>query len=46
MPKQKFTTTLDETLLEKLKIKAIKEKKSVSAILEELIKQFLEESAE
>lgn len=46
MPKQKFTTTLDEALLEKLKIKAIREKKSVSALLEEIIKRFLEESAE
>lgn len=42
MSKQKFTTTIDESLLEQIKILAIKEKCSVSAILERLIKEYLE----
>lgn len=37
MAKQKFTTTIDSELLEKIKIQAIKEKRSVSDLLEELI---------
>lgn len=41
MAKQKFTTTIDGELLEKVKIQAIKEKRSVSDILEELIKKYL-----
>lgn len=41
MAKQKFTTTIDSELLEKVKIQAIKEKRSVSDILEELIKKYL-----
>lgn len=45
MAKQKFTTTIDETLLEKIKIKSIREKRSVSEILEELITEYLEKSA-
>lgn len=39
--KTKITTTIDETLLEQLKIAAIKEKCSVSSILEKLIKEYL-----
>lgn len=42
MGKVKFTTTIDESLLEQIKILAIKEKCSVSAILERLIKEYLE----
>lgn len=42
MGKVKFTTTIDESLLERIKILAIKEKCSVSAILERLIKEYLE----
>lgn len=45
MPKQKFTTTIDSELLEKIKIQAIKEKRSVSDLLEELITKYLEETA-
>lgn len=45
MAKQKFTTTIDTELLEKIKIQAIKEKRSVSDLLEELIKKYLEETA-
>ena len=40
--KSKFTTTLDANLLEKIKIQAIKERTSVSKILEKLISQYLE----
>lgn len=45
MAKQKFTTTIDTELLEKIKIQAIKEKRSVSDLLEELIKKYLEKNA-
>lgn len=41
MNRKKFTTTIDEELIEKIKIQAIKEKRSVSQILEELIKEYL-----
>lgn len=41
MKKVKFTTTIDEGLLEQIKIIAIKEKRSVSSILETLIKDYL-----
>lgn len=44
MAKVKFTTTIDESLLEQIKILAIKEKCSVSAILERLIKEYLEKN--
>lgn len=44
MGKVKFTTTIDESLLEQIKIFAIKEKCSVSAILERLIKEYLEKN--
>lgn len=42
MAKIKFTTTIDESLLEQIKIMAVKEKCSVSAILEKLIKEYIE----
>lgn len=45
MAKKKFTTTVDEELLEKIKIQAIKEKRSVSDLLEELILAYLEKEA-
>ncbi len=44
MGKVKFTTTIDESLLEQIKILAIKEKCYVSAILERLIKEYLEKN--
>lgn len=37
-----FTTTLNEQLLELLRIQAIKEKRNINDILEELIKKYLE----
>ena len=42
MAKKKFTTNIDEELLDKIKIKAIKEKKNVNKTLEELLKKYLE----
>lgn len=45
MAKQKFTTTIDDELLERIKIQAIKEKRSVSDLLEELIAKYLGEIA-
>jgi hypothetical protein len=44
MAKQKFTTTIDAELLKQIKKKAIDENRSVSDLLEELIKKYLEES--
>lgn len=41
MAKKKFTTTLDEDLLEAIKIQAIREKRSVADLLEQLIKDHL-----
>jgi hypothetical protein len=41
MKKVKFTTTIDQELLEKIKIQAIKEHLSVSTILERLITEYL-----
>ena len=41
--KVKFTTTIDSDLLERAKIQAIKEKKSVAKIIEKLLKKYLEE---
>lgn len=45
MAKQKFTTTIDSELLEQIKIQAIKEKRSVSDLLEELIRKYLDNTA-
>ena len=41
MAKKKFTTTIDEDLLWKAKIQAATEKRSVSDLLEELLKNYL-----
>lgn len=45
MKKVKFTTTIDQELLEKIKIQAIKEHCSVSEILERLITRYLSTSS-
>ena len=45
MAKKKFTTTVDEELLEKIKIQSIKEKRSVSDLLEELIRSYLDKTS-
>ena len=39
--KKKFTTSIESELLKKIKIQAIKEGRSVSAILEELIEKYI-----
>ena len=46
MPRQKFTTTIDSELLERIKIQAIKEKCSVAALLERLINDYLSSNPE
>lgn len=46
MDKVKFTTTIDREILSKIKIQAIKENRSVSVILCELIRKYLEEKGE
>lgn len=43
MARKKFTTTLDEDLISKIKIQAINEKTDVSKLLEKLIVKYLEE---
>lgn len=43
MEKVKFTTTIDKDLLSMIKIEAIKESRSVSAILTEIIEKYLKE---
>lgn len=40
--KKKFTTTIDDELIKKAKIKAIEENISVAELLEKLLKQYLE----
>ena len=46
MKKVKFSTTLNENLIKDLKIKAIEENKNVNEILEELIKDYLDQIEE
>lgn len=45
MKKIKFTTTIDEEILEKIKIIAIKEKRSVSSIFEELLNDYIKKQS-
>ena len=39
--KARFTTTIDEGLLKKIKVKAIEEGKNVNEIIEELLRKYL-----
>ena len=43
MNRKKFTTTLDEDLISKIKIQAINEKTDVSKLLEKLIVKYLDD---
>ncbi len=45
MAKQKLTLTVDDALIERIKIQAVKERRSVSAISEELYKEYLKRAA-
>ena len=42
--RKKFTTTLDEEIIKKIKIQAVKENTDVSKLLEKLIENYLKES--
>ena len=42
--RKKFTTTLDEEIIKKVKIQAIKENTDVSKLLEKLIENYLKEN--
>lgn len=39
--KKKFTTTIDEDIIKKAKIKAIEEDTSVAELIEKLLKEYL-----
>lgn len=39
--KVRFTTTVDEELLKKIKVRAIEEGKNVNEIIEELLQEYL-----
>ena len=39
--KVRFTTTIDEELLKKIKVKSIEEGKNVNEIIEELLREYL-----
>ena len=41
--KYKFTTTLDQQLIDRLKIQAVNEHRSVANILEELVQNYLKQ---
>ncbi|MCD5422955.1 hypothetical protein [Limosilactobacillus fermentum] len=41
--KYKFTTTLDQQLIDQLKIQAVNEHRSVANILEELVQNYLKQ---
>jgi len=40
--KKKFTTTLDDELIKKIKIKAIEQGKSVAELIEQCLRKYLE----
>ena len=42
--RKKFTTTLDEKIIKKIKVQAIKENTNVSKLLEKLIENYLKEN--
>ena len=42
--RKKFTTTLDEEIIKKIKFQAVKENTDVSKLLEKLIENYLKEN--
>jgi metal-responsive CopG/Arc/MetJ family transcriptional regulator len=42
--KEKLNLTLDSKLIEEIKVRAVRERRSVSEIVEELIREFLNQS--
>ena len=42
--RKKFTTTLDEEIIKKIKIQAVKENTDVSKLLEKLIQNYLKKA--
>ena len=42
--RKKFTTTLDDEIIKKIKIQAVKENTDVSKLLEKLIENYLKEN--
>lgn len=42
--RKKFTTTLDEEIIKKIKVQAVKENTDVSKLLEKLIENYLKEN--
>lgn len=44
--RKKFTTTLDESLIQELKLQAIKEKTDASKIIEKLVTDYLAKKRE
>ena len=44
--KQQLTLTIDDTLIEKIKIQAVLDKRSVSDITEELYREYLDRQKE
>ena len=42
--RKKFTTTVDEEIIKKIKIQAVKENTDVSKLLEKLIENYLKEN--
>jgi hypothetical protein len=45
MARKKFTATLDETIIQQLKIQAVKEGTDASKIIEKLIDEYLKKQA-
>jgi hypothetical protein len=46
MPRQKLTLSIDSDLIERIKIQAVREKRDVSDITEDLFRQYLKELEE
>jgi hypothetical protein len=44
MPKQQLTLTIDADLVEQIKLQAVRDKRSVSSITEEMYREYLKRS--